>query len=659
MLHRIEIENKIENNWITEILHEPNPQSQRKVSACKFTDDLYSVPSAEIIVSKWNPVYANLNELKTLVRIINTKTGITEFDGRILQISEESMNTSGIITKKLICEGIQGYLCDTVQLYHHYETVDVHEFLSSLLTYHNAVMYWHSPERCIQLGAVTVHDSDSKTTAQRTTMEEIKENLISRLGGILQTRRDAQNQILLDYYQESDYGQICDTTVEIAVNMKSISSGTDATGVITRLYPFGCQLNTDTDERLTIVSVNNNCPYIDNEAAILKYGVKCGSYIWDDVTSPEQLLKKGREYLNQACTVKKSYRATVLDLSAIGKAADSFQTGNTYRFINPLLNLDEYLKIVKITTDIFKPYQPVIEIGDRLEKITDITTQTRNYVEYEIPKQKSEILQQAKNNASALITSATHGNVIVEPEEILIMNTNSKDTATKIWRFNINGLGYSHSDTPGQAYDGEYGLAMTMDGAFVADYITAGTMSANLIRGGTLGLGHWQIINPETGTTTYVDGNLQVKDADGNIVLEVDQTGLYQQTRERSVVLTDGWIRGSIENGTRSDTGISLDNHFGSGTRGISIESYVTGDTSKGAVAIVTPSLYVGENPNSLVLGVTSNSISVKDGNGRNDFQFVNGLLVDHTWDSSDSLYDDQNFIDAVKNIIDDYTQQT
>ena len=510
-MYRIEIE----NNGVTEILHEMNPKSLRRVADCDFTDDTETADSATIIVNPQNPAYENLHELKTLVRIINTKTGETEFDGRVLHIPEESMDSSGIITKTVLCESVAGYLCDTVQLYHHYEDTEVTGFLASLLDYHNYIMGWHSPERCILLGAVTVHGSNSKTTAQRSTMDEIKENLTSRLGGILHTRRNENNQIVLDYYQEEDFGTVCDTKVEIAVNLKSISAGTDATGIITRLYPFGCQINDETAERLTIAEVNGGCPYIDDEDAIAKYGVKCGSYTWDDVTLPQNLLEKGREYLKQACRIKKSYQAVVLDLSTIGKAADSFRAGNTYRFVNRLLKLDEYLRVIRRTVNIFRPYQPTIEIGDKMERVTDIVTQTRNYIAYEVPKQRSEILQQAKTNASALITSATHGYVVVEPEEILIMNTDSKDTATKVWRWNINGLGYSKSDTPGQAYNGEYGLAMTMDGAIVADYITTGTMYADRIKGGTLTVGGYNNDN----------GVMKVRNSSGDVVCLFDQNG--------------------------------------------------------------------------------------------------------------------------------------
>lgn len=620
-MYRIEIE----NNGVTEILHEMNPDSLKRVSACEFTDKLYEVDSATIRVNPQNPAYEHLHELKTLVRIINTNTDEIEFDGRILQIPEESMDSSGKISKTLLCEESDGYLCDTVQLYHHYENTEVTEFLASLLDYHNSIMSWHSPERCLLLGAVTVHSDASKTTAQRSTMDEIKENLISRLGGILHTRRNDNNQILLDYYRDEDFGTVCDTAVEIAVNMKSISAGTDATGMITRLYPFGCQVGEDTAERLTIASVNYGCPYLDNEDAIQKYGVKCGSYTWDDVTLPENLLAKGREYLQQACQIKKSYQAVVLDLSTIGKAADSFKAGNTYRFVNRLINLDENLRIISRTVNIFEPYQPTIEIGDKIQPITDIVTQARNYIKYEIPKQKSEILQQAKDNATALITSATHGYVVVEPDEILIMNTDDKDTATKVWRFNLNGLGYSNT-----GYNGTYGLAMTMDGAIVADYITTGLLSADRIRGGSLVLGHW--LNTDG---TYRDGSLLVKDSGGHDIVTMNQNGAYingifeSVQNNRKVRIADGWIRG-----TNPDVQISMDNTFNIG----GVVKYGMSLESPSAIAILTPEIWVGHN----IAGLRGTLTKLQDLNGAVEIQATDGT---HTLEFVDGLLTGYSFI--------------
>ena len=61
------------------------------------------------------------------------------------------------------------------------------------------------------------------------------------------------------------------------------------------------------------------------------------------------------------------------------------------------------------------------------------------------------------------------------------MDTDDPVTAEKVWRWNLNGLGYSDN-----GINGPYRLAMTMDGQIVADFITTGTLDANLIKTGTL-----------------------------------------------------------------------------------------------------------------------------------------------------------------------------
>ena len=61
------------------------------------------------------------------------------------------------------------------------------------------------------------------------------------------------------------------------------------------------------------------------------------------------------------------------------------------------------------------------------------------------------------------------------------MNTPSAETATKIWRWNLSGLGYSST-----GYSGSYKTAITQDGHIVADFIDTGTLTANIIKAGIM-----------------------------------------------------------------------------------------------------------------------------------------------------------------------------
>lgn len=94
------------------------------------------------------------------------------------------------------------------------------------------------------------------------------------------------------------------------------------------------------------------------------------------------------------------------------------------------------------------------------------------------------------NHASDLITGGLGGHIVMtpnadgEPQEILIMDTDSVDTAINVIRMNKNGIGFSHN-----GYQGPYTSAWTIDGKFNADFIAAGTLLASYIKGGTLTLG--------------------------------------------------------------------------------------------------------------------------------------------------------------------------
>lgn len=342
--------------------------------------------------------------------------------------------------------------------------------------YYERMLYRHnnqvSPEKQIKLGLVDINESDysaDKTTAYRSTLEEIKVNLIDRLGGEIQIRRE-NDGLYLDYLER--VGTEKTTPIKLADNLVSLNVDTDSTNIITRLVPLGCQLDEGASaQRLTIESVNGGAAYIDDEEAIRKFGIIVGKVEFDDITLPENLLKKGREYLKNNNRIRKSYEAEALDLSVIYKSRGSIRCGNIHPFKNELFGIDEKLRIMKRTVDIYKPYAPVLQIGDKAESITDITVRQAKLLEYALPEQKISILTAAKATASALIKSGFKGHVAANDEEICIMDTADKATAKNVWRWTMGGFGFSKN-----GYNGDYETAITMDGAIVADFITAGVL---------------------------------------------------------------------------------------------------------------------------------------------------------------------------------------
>ena len=95
-------------------------------------------------------------------------------------------------------------------------------------------------------------------------------------------------------------------------------------------------------------------------------------------------------------------------------------------------------------------------------------------------------LARAAKQSTQLINDAIGGHVLIrqasdETNEILIMDHPDPEQATKIWRWNMGGLGYSDNvagaDNPLRQYD----IAMTMDGAINANFIKSGKIAAQYI----------------------------------------------------------------------------------------------------------------------------------------------------------------------------------
>ena len=607
----------IYNNQET-IIHDVSPDTKNRLSAGVLTEEVGQIPTFSFSLPVSNPYFSEgLHDRKTVLKIENLITNEIEFEGTLLY-HEKSMDSSGKLQKSGVCEGFLGCLCDSIQPYHHYEDYTPSLFLRAILDVHNAQT---TEEKHISLGSCNVVDENagSKTTAYRNTLEEIKENLINRLGGEISIRRNADNELVLDYLNQN--GKKCDTTVELAKNMKSLDVKTDSTNIITRLVPLGCQLNAgETSERLTIETVNDGKIYIDDANAIEQFGIIMGTAVFDDITEPEDLKKRGLEYLRENNRIRKAYSAQVLDLSFIKKDHENLKCGNIYRFKNSLLEIDEDLRLMKRTVDIYKPFVPTVEIGDKSEKITDISTRTNQLIEYEIPKQKSDILTAARDIATSLITNATTGYVVIRPNEILIMDTDDVETATTVWRWNSGGLGYSST-----GYHGDYGdAAITMDGTIVANFIAAGTMYADRIKGGTLTVG-----GSETGAGG--DGVIRVLDANENEICRLDKNGasifgtLY--TRDSNGY----WIR--VANGCIS--GGLGDNTYGTINAAANIHDDDRGVTYNGLVVntdgVMFDCDYFGINGRTGTTGGLEFVRNVDLNNGTvewNTVYFVNGLMI-------------------------------
>lgn len=148
-------------------------------------------------------------------------------------------------------------------------------------------------------------------------------------------------------------------------------------------------------------------------------------------------------------------------------------------------------KVIKTVYDAISEKYTKIELGSARANMSSIISQTvkeATDAKNIAISSKSEVTaayQEAIANATAAITGNSGGYVRINPsenpQELLIMNTADASTATKIWRWNLSGLGYSS-----KGYNGPYKTAITQDGHIVADFIDTGTLTANIIKAGVM-----------------------------------------------------------------------------------------------------------------------------------------------------------------------------
>ena len=380
--------------------------------------------------------------------------------------------------KNIECEGQLAYLNDSVQRPAEYHNMTVRGYLETLIEVHNSQV---DESRQFEVGIVTVTDTNDslyRYTNYNSTWKEIKEDLIDDLGGYIRVRNHNGHRYI-DYIKEFD--NLCSQSIRFGENLLDCAREVDMTDIATAVIPLGARLQESEiaalEERLTIKSVNNNLDYIENAEAVKKYGFIVKTVTWDDVTTPEMLLSKGKKWLTD-----EQFESMVIDVKAVDlhytdEQIEQFKLYDMVPVHSSPHGLDRQFPLSKMTIHLDKPSSNTFQLGTTVKiSLTSKTSEAQSSFQkvIETIPVPSAIVQQAVDQATALITAATHGHVVTTANEQLIMDTNDVNTATKVWRWNLNGLGYSST-----GYNGTYATAITMDGQIVGQRIAANSISGD------------------------------------------------------------------------------------------------------------------------------------------------------------------------------------
>ncbi len=300
------------------------------------------------------------------------------------------------------------------------------------------------------------------------------------------------------------------------------------------------------------------------------------------------------------------------------------------------LGINTSAQIVKTVWNVGLDKYDSVELGDARTDFAKVLED--NKTDTGQIEDKLDWLEDAQNEASNILNNPGRGNVVIypslaDPQEILIMDTKDIDTAKNVWKWNAGGLGFSST-----GYNGTYDLAMTNNGAIVADRVTTGTLKAINIIGVTIsgstissdGLDYKITMN--NGKMTWFS-NSKKKDVISLESVDSPQTdvGVVQYKMSpgggfRIVDTKGNLVMSSWDNGVKDSTWLSFSasnfdwnsNSFGGNTR-------ISADANQ--ITINAPTAYTFRNGN-LTNGMSWGLYNNQDSFFNDGLRVRNGLSV-------------------------------
>lgn len=272
------------------------------------------------------------------------------------------------------CEGLLSYLLDT--------NMRVYDYSGTLAGFLEFVLDTHNQQAAdaqkIALGTVTVTDDNDyihrSSTQYITCWEAIEKGLIKTHGGYVRLRYTAAGAVL-DWLKGDENDLNTSTqTIEYGENLTAIAQEISAEETYTVCIPHGAKQTVDVgfgetaEQPLTVESVNNGLDYVVNEDAFALYGWICAPVsltTWEDVTQPENLLRKATEFLNNTgVKLKNTITLTAVDLHNKDADIQAFEWLDRVRVQSTPHNIGGVYVLSETDTPLDNPKGATITLGD-------------------------------------------------------------------------------------------------------------------------------------------------------------------------------------------------------------------------------------------------------------------------------------------------------
>ena len=475
--------------------------------------------------------YSDLVVIPGITRVTVKEDDDILFKGRIVRDNPDFWEDS-----EYTAEGQLAYLNDTVVRPYEFSG-SPREYFKFLITQHNSQV---EKERQFTVGRITVSDPNDYIVRSNmhypSTFEELQEKLLDNMGGYL-VERFENGVTYLDYLSEIRENN--DQKAKYGENIVDIDRVQEIdSDFATAIIPLGKKQDdgNGNETYLTIASVNDGKDYIQNDDAVVKYGLILKVVEHEDVTLPENLIKKGEEDLQEAIKSTSSITVTAADLSGTGSKVESFRFMKNVKCISKRHGLDFRSPIVALNRNLLDRSDYKITVGDTQKTYTgtsvtskrDSESKSEEIIDLEREARKKAIqeLVSKMEKASGLYVTDIgedgahnwylHDKKTVEESYVIIQ---------------VNDAGILFSADGGKTYNG-----VSWDGTAIlekiytigldATHIITGILNADIVKIKNL---HLKDISDTAGTTldATLDGitsEVSKKVGDAEIISKINQS---------------------------------------------------------------------------------------------------------------------------------------
>ena len=335
----------------------------------------------------------------------------------------------------------------------------------------------------------------------------------------------------------SHRGQKTGVVIEYGKNLTALEQDEDNSGVYTALLPYAVYTPEGSDTETVVTLPEVTLPIVTSEiirakTLIMDFSDQFGE---NAAITEETLRAKANSYIKAnplgatVPTVKVSFEP-LWKQPEYSALLERVNLCDTVTIRHSALGVSVSAMVIETVYDTLAERYTSISLGQ--SKSSMITTISE--VQSSVDKVEStvgrfpKLLQAAIGKATGLITGQSGGYVVIhtaeengQPYELLILDAPSIDEAVNVWRWNVGGLGFSHN-----GYNGPYETAITADGQIVADFITSGSLVANIIKAGVIqsqdGSSYWDLESGEVVLHAYAT-NKQVTEVSDPITTIEEQ----------------------------------------------------------------------------------------------------------------------------------------